>query len=50
MTAKGKVLVCTFSVGTTYASDPYATYLLDALVSYAASDFSPRFEIPLSGK
>ena len=48
--AKGKVLVCTFSVGTTYASDPYATYLLDALVSYAASDFSPRFEIPLSGK
>jgi len=47
---KGKLLVCTFSLGTTYASDPYATYLLDALVRYAAGDFSPRFEIPSGGK
>ena len=47
---KGKLLICTFSLGTTYGSDPYATYLLDALVSYAASDFSPQFEIPIRGK
>ena len=48
--AKGKLLVCTFSLATTYASDPYASYLLDALVRYAASDFLPRFEIPSGGK
>ena len=47
---KGKLLVCTFSLGTTCSSDPYATYLLDALVRYAAGDFSPRFEIPSGGK
>ena len=44
---KGKLLICTFSLGTTYDSDPYATYLLDALVNYAVSDFVPKFEIPL---
>jgi len=44
---KGKLLICTFSLATTYNSDPYATYLLDALVNYAVSDFSPHFEIPL---
>lgn len=44
---KGKVLICTFSLGTTYNSDPYATYLLDALVNYLVSDFSPGLELPL---
>jgi hypothetical protein len=44
---KGKLLVCTFSLATTYNSDPYATYLLDALVNYIVSDFSPSLELPL---
>jgi len=44
---KGKLLICTFSLATTYNSDPYATYLLDALVRYAISDFEPRFELPM---
>jgi hypothetical protein len=44
---KGKLLICTFSLATTYSSDPYATYLLDALVNYAVSGFSPHFEIPM---
>ncbi len=44
---KGKLLICTFSLATTYNSDPYATYLLDALVNYVISDFAPRFELPL---
>lgn len=44
---KGKLLICTFSLGTTYGSDPYATRLLDALVNYATSDFSPHFELPM---
>ncbi|MGA2984145.1 MAG: sugar-binding domain-containing protein [Terriglobia bacterium] len=44
---KGKLLICTFSLATTYSSDPYATYLLDALVNYVVSDFSPHFELPM---
>jgi hypothetical protein len=44
---KGKLLVCTFSLATTYNSDPYATYLLDALVNYMVSDFSPGLELAL---
>jgi hypothetical protein len=44
---KGKLLICTFSLATTYNSDPYATDLLDALVNYAVSDFSPHFELPM---
>jgi hypothetical protein len=44
---KGKLLVCTFSLATTYGTDPYATYLLDALVNYAAVGPMPHFEIPL---
>lgn len=44
---KGKLLICTFSVGTTYGSDPYATYLLDALVQYVVSGPTPKLEIPL---
>lgn len=44
---KGKLLICTFSLATSYGTDPYATYLLDALVNYAVSDFTPGFEIPL---
>jgi hypothetical protein len=47
---KGKLLICTFALPTTYGSDPYATYLLDDLVSYAVSDFSPAFEIPADSK
>ncbi len=44
---KGKLLICTFSLAATYGSDPYATYLLDALVNYATSGLTPGFEIPL---
>ncbi len=44
---KGKLLVSTFSLGTTYGSDPYATYFLDQLVNYAVSGFTPRYTIPL---
>lgn len=44
---KGRLIVCTFSLAETYGADPYATFLLDALVKYAASDFQPVFEIPL---
>jgi hypothetical protein len=45
----GKLFICTFSLATTYGSDPYATYLLDGLVNYAVSDPAPQFEIPVSG-
>jgi hypothetical protein len=44
---KGKLLICTFSLATAYNSDPYATSLLDALVNYVVSDFSPHFELPI---
>jgi hypothetical protein len=44
---KGTLLICTFSLATTYGSDPYATELLDALVNYLVSGFRPNFEIPL---
>ncbi len=44
---KGKLLVCTFSLTASYGSDPYATYVLDALVNYAVSNFKPRFQIPM---
>ena len=44
---KGTLLICTFSLATTYGSDPYATDLLDALVNYLVSGFKPNFEIPL---
>ncbi len=47
---KGKLLICTFSLATTYGSDPYATYLLDALVNYAATGPAPQFEILISGE
>ena len=43
---RGKLLICTFSVGTTYGNDPYATAFVDALVNYAVSDFTPGYEIP----
>jgi hypothetical protein len=46
---KGKLIVCTFSLSTTYGTDPYSTYLTDALLNYAVSGFAPRFEIPLEG-
>jgi Glycosyl hydrolases family 2, sugar binding domain/Glycosyl hydrolases family 2/Glycosyl hydrolases family 2, TIM barrel domain len=42
---KGKLLICTFSLNTPYGTDPYATYLMDDLVNYAASGFSPRLDI-----
>jgi hypothetical protein len=44
---KGTLLVCTFSLGTTYGTDPYATALLDALVNYLVSGITPRLEIPI---
>ncbi len=44
---KGKLLLCTFSLAATYGSDPYATYLLDALVNYIVSGPTPEYEIPL---
>ena len=44
---KGKLLICTFSLPTTYNSDPYATHLLDALINYVVSDFSPGLQIAL---
>jgi Glycosyl hydrolases family 2, sugar binding domain/Glycosyl hydrolases family 2/Glycosyl hydrolases family 2, TIM barrel domain len=44
---KGKLLISTFAVATTYGTDPYATYLLDALMNYAVSGFTPRYRIPL---
>ncbi len=45
---KGTLLICTFSLATTYGTDPYATDLLDALVNYLVSGLTPRLEIPLS--
>ncbi len=42
---KGKLLICTFALATTYGTDPYATYLLDALVNYATSNFSPKLDL-----
>ena len=42
---KGRLLICTFSLNTTYGTDPYATYLLDDLVNYAVSNFSPKLDI-----
>ncbi len=44
---KGKLLICTYALGTTYGTDPYATYLLVALVQYIVSGPTPRLEIPL---
>jgi hypothetical protein len=44
---KGLLLICTFRVAESYGSDPYATYLLDALVDYARSGVVPRFQIPI---
>ena len=42
---EGKLLICTFSLDTPYTTDPYATYLMDALVNYAASGFLPKLDI-----
>ncbi len=47
---KGKLLICTFSLATSYGTDPYATYLLDALMNYIVSDWTASFEIPLGEK
>lgn len=44
---KGKLLISTFSLGSTYGTDPYATYFLDALMNYAVSGIVPRYRIPL---
>jgi hypothetical protein len=41
----GKLLVCTYSLSASYGSDPYATTFLDALVNYAVSNFTPRYQI-----
>jgi hypothetical protein len=45
---KGKLLISTFGLATTYGSDPYATLLLDQLVSYAVSGPLPNYEITAS--
>jgi hypothetical protein len=45
---KGMLLICTFSLATTYGTDPYATDLLDALVNYVVSGLTPHLQIPLS--
>jgi len=45
---KGKLLVCTFSLATTYGTDPYATLLLDQLVGYAVSGPPPGYQIPVT--
>lgn len=42
---KGRLLICTYSLNTPYGTDPYATYLMDDLVNYAASGFKPTFDI-----
>lgn len=42
---KGKLLICTFALETTYGTDPYATLLLDSLVDYAASGFTPTLDL-----
>jgi Glycosyl hydrolases family 2, sugar binding domain/Glycosyl hydrolases family 2/Glycosyl hydrolases family 2, TIM barrel domain len=47
---KGKLLISTFALSTTYGTDPYATYFLDALMNYAASGFTPHFRIPLDAE
>jgi hypothetical protein len=44
---KGTLLICTFSLATTYGTDPYATSLLDALVNYLVSGLTPHLEIPI---
>jgi hypothetical protein len=44
---KGTLLVCTFSLGTTYGTDPYATHLLDGLINYLVTGFKANFEIPM---
>ena len=44
---KGTLLICTFSLSTTYGSDPYATALLDAMVNYLVMGLKPHFEIPM---
>jgi Glycosyl hydrolases family 2, sugar binding domain/Glycosyl hydrolases family 2/Glycosyl hydrolases family 2, TIM barrel domain len=43
----GKLLICTYSLSASYASDPYATTFLDELVNYAVSGFAPRYQIPM---
>ena len=47
---RGKLLICTFAIGTSYGSDPYATSLLDSLVAYAVSGFSPSYATPATEK
>ena len=42
---KGKLLICTIPLITPYGSDPYATYLMDALINYAASGFVPNLDL-----
>jgi hypothetical protein len=44
---KGRLLICTYALGTTYGTDPYGTYLLDALVRYVIMGPAPSLELPL---
>ncbi len=43
----GKLFISTFSLSTSYGTDPYATAFLDTLVNYAVSGVQPHFQIPL---
>ncbi len=47
---RGRLLICTFGIGTSYGSDPYASSLLDSLVIYAVSGCSPSYTIPAAEK
>ena len=44
---KGMLLICTFSLASSYGIHPYATALLDALVNYLVSEMKPQHEIPI---
>jgi hypothetical protein len=46
---EGRLIISTFSLGTTYTTDPYATHLLDALVELAVAGPEPRWEFPGCG-
>jgi len=44
---KGTLLICTMSLDTTYGTDPYATDLLDALVSYLVAGAKPKLQFSM---
>jgi len=44
---KGTLMICTFSLASSYGTYPYATALLDAMVNYLVTGLTPRLEIPI---